>query len=386
MWTSSAFWLSLLAFVVTFSYVAVLTAGVRRLRVLAEQPSVADVPSLMVIVPAMNEAHALEPALRSLLASDFPSLQIVAVNDRSTDATGEIMERLANEDPRLTVIHVSELPERWLGKVHAMQVGLARARGDYVLLTDADVQFSPQALRQAVGYAHSERLDHLTVVPQIEADSHLLRMMVSQHGAFLMAQRKPWRLRDDPEAYLGIGAFNLVHRPFLERHGGLEPLALSPVDDVSLGKLIKLRGGRSDALLGAGAVRVRWYATAKEMVHGLSKNMFAYLDYSMGKLMGATVFSLVMLWPLIGLFVGPGAGRLLSLGALLLLTLSLHDGLRRMRPTRDWPLLPMVINIPLANLVALYTLWRASLLTLWRQEIEWRGTRYPLAALKARHF
>src|SRR6185369_2740694 len=105
-----------------------------------------------VVVPACNEARTIERALTSLLAQDYPDLEIVLVDDRSSDETGAIIEHLAASDRRISAIHVRELPAGWLGKVHALQRGLERARGELVLFTDADIHFAPGALRRAVAW------------------------------------------------------------------------------------------------------------------------------------------------------------------------------------------------------------------------------------------
>lgn len=376
--------LSLLAFLVALVCTLMVLRGMRRLAFLQDVPVPTAVPRLSVIVPALNEATTIEPAMRSLLNADYPDLELIAVNDRSTDGTGAILDRLAAKDARLQVVHIAELPSGWLGKVHAMQAGLERASGAYVLFTDADVVFTPLALKQAVGHALAERLDHLTVAPQMDAESNLLRVMIMQQALGLLVRHRPWRIRYDRNTYLGIGAFNLVRRDLLCAHAGLAPIALSPADDLMLGKLVKQLGGRADMLLGTGSLRIAWYPSAAAMVRGLGKNVFAYLDYSLTKLIGASLPILLMFWPFLGIFVGPLAGRLLSAGALAVTGLLYWASLRKMRADEAWPLLPVLAYSMPAALVMLYAMWRASLLTLWRQEIEWRGTRYPLRELRMR--
>ena len=100
-------------------------------------------PALSVVVPARDEARTIEPALASLLAQDYPGLEVVLVDDRSTDGTSAIIDRLAASNPQIAAVHVRELPAGWLGKVHALQRGFERARGDFVLFTDADIHFAP---------------------------------------------------------------------------------------------------------------------------------------------------------------------------------------------------------------------------------------------------
>src|SRR5512133_478831 len=143
-----AFWLSLAAFIaVTLSALEV-ALGWRRIRHLKDVavPPGSPQPRVSLIVSALNEAATIEPALRSLLAIDYPDLELIVINDRSTDATPAIIERVAADAPRMRVVHLRELPSGWLGKNHALHQGAAIATGDYLLFTDADAVFAPSAV------------------------------------------------------------------------------------------------------------------------------------------------------------------------------------------------------------------------------------------------
>ena len=144
----------------------------RRALVLAAMPAIEashdDMPTLSIVVPACNEEDTIERGMNSLLALDYPHLEIIAVNDRSTDRTGAILDRLALSDPRLRVLHVETLPAGWLGKNHAMHSGSQAAKGKWLLFTDADVVFAPDALRRTVAFAERECLDHLVLSPRCE--------------------------------------------------------------------------------------------------------------------------------------------------------------------------------------------------------------------------
>ena len=107
-------------------------------------------PKVSVVVPACNEADTLERAMSSLLACDYPNLEIVLVNDRSTDQTGHIMDGLSERDQRIHVVHLDHLPAGWLGKLNAMHQGTQRVQGQLLLFTDADVHFEPSSIRRAV--------------------------------------------------------------------------------------------------------------------------------------------------------------------------------------------------------------------------------------------
>lgn len=144
-----------------------------------EPPEPPRWPRLSIIVPGCNEGDRMEAAARTLLAQDYPNLQIVLVDDRSGDQTGRIVDRLASEDPRVVAIHVTELPDGWLGKVHALNTGLAVCSGRFVLLTDADVHFEAGTLRKAVALCVSEGLDHLAAMPDLWAGTRVCDAVVN---------------------------------------------------------------------------------------------------------------------------------------------------------------------------------------------------------------
>ena len=141
-----------------------------------------------IIVPARNEEADIERTLTNLLALDYDNYEVIAVDDRSTDRTGEIMDRLCRAvggpardpaSPKLTVIPIHNLPPGWLGKTHAMWTAAQRATGDWLLFTDADVIFKPDSLRRALAYAESAHADHVVMFPQIIMKTPGERMMIA---------------------------------------------------------------------------------------------------------------------------------------------------------------------------------------------------------------
>lgn len=378
---SIAFGLSLFVFLISLAGAAQLAIGIRKVKNLRDIPvALPDPPPrVSIVVAALNEADTIEPAMRSLLALDYPELEIIAVDDRSTDATGELLDRIAREHPALRVLHVRELPNGWLGKNHALQRGAEIASGAYILFTDADVIFEPSAIGRAVSYCEREGLDHLTVPPDfIVDDEHLLAMMLINGTILFYAAYPPWRLRTSPGKYMGVGAFNMVRAAPYRQAGGHVPLALEIVDDLMLGKLMKSRGLRQDALLGFRAVSIRWYRGPAEMIRGLEKNSLAALDYRPGALLPITAAMLLLhLWPWVGLFATQGASWWCCAGALAIQLLARLDMLRLAGWSRR-----CLLWWPVAPLVSLGALWRAVALTLRRGGVAWRGTRYPLAMLR----
>jgi hypothetical protein len=338
-----------------------------------------------VVVPCRNEAAGVEAAVRSLLAQALPGLQVVAVDDRSEDATGAILDRLAAADPRLEVLHVTALPGGWLGKNHAMHAGGRRARGEWILFTDGDVVFAPGALARALGYARANRLGHLAAAPRFEAPGLLERAFVTGFAAFGSLAFRVHQLREAGTAgHVGIGAFNLVRRADWERIGGHERLRLEVVDDVKLGLVLRRSGVPQGALLAGPLVSVRWQHGFGPSVLGLVKNAFAATGYRpLVAAAAALAFLAAGLAPallaLAALLVGAPLAAGLALAALAL-SLLLHGAVARQVADAsgvEGLFFPLV-----ALLLAAVLLWSA-LAAGWRGGVRWRGTLYPLADLRA---
>lgn len=245
-----------LAFVLPPSLVAfyVLGAtwrGLARLRCLADvKPDLASWPRVSIVSPACNEERHVELALRSILGVDYPDLELIAIDDRSSDRTGEILDSLAREDERVVVEHVRELPAGWLGKLNALARGVDASDGEWLLFMDADVHLAPSALRQAVAEAEHHGLDLLTVVPTIESAGRLSGAIFGLSLAILSVGGRLERVRDPRSpAVAATGAFILVRRAALARTPGFEWLKLEVADDFGLCLLVKSHGGRCDRIV-----------------------------------------------------------------------------------------------------------------------------------------
>lgn len=336
-------------------------------------------PRLSVIVPALNEEATIGPAMESLLALDYPALQIIAVDDRSSDRTGAILDALAARDPRLRVVHVRALPTGWLGKNHAMHLGAAQAGGDLLLFTDADVHFEPTCLRRAVAIAKQRRLDHLILFPEVELHGFWETASVWFFGLLLSLGSRVWDVPNPRRrAFMGIGAFNLVRADAYRRAGGHAALPMEVADDMKLGKLLKRAGGRADCALSDGMVRVRWVVGLRGIVVGLTKNLFAGFEFRPAAALGAcVVLMLVAVWPLVGLLVGPAGARLTCAATLCIMV---YAAWRTPPAPRLSPLYGLAF--PLAALVVIYIILRSMAFTYRQGGIVWRGTKYPLDELR----
>ena len=338
-------------------------------------------PKLSVVIAARNEARDVEAAVRSMLAIDYPNLEIVAVDDRSEDATGTILDGLARENPILKTLRIRELPDGWLGKNHALHQGAMASKGEWILFTDADVHFHAGAVKKAVAYALSESKDHLAVIPDVVVSGQILPMMISYFTLCFALNFQPWKVRDPKSAkFVGIGAFNLVRRSAYQNVGGHTRIALRPDDDLRLGQLLKRAGARSDLLLSQGWVRVEWYRSFPEMFRGLEKNVFAGADYSVAKMAAMTVVTLLIhVFPFVFLLVCKSMFLwALYAGVATAWFLAALDN-NRFHRMPSWT----AFVLPFSALLMLATMLHSAGKTLWLGGIRWRGTFYPLRALRS---
>lgn len=350
-------------------------------------PSLADVPPVRgtaprvsVIVAARDEERHIDVAVRALLAQDYPDVELIVVDDRSTDSTPELLRAIADDDQRLTIVRVDTLPDGWLGKNHALQRGADRATGELLLFADGDVVLAPDALARAVRLLGLERADHLTVAPDMVAPTWPLALVVNYFMMWFLLYLRPWRAPDPrSKAFIGIGAFNLVRASAYRSIDGHRRIALRPDDDIMLGKLLKRSGFRQLIATAQGTVRVEWYRTLGEMARGFRKNAFAGLEYSSLMVLGAIAGNLALaVWPFIAVWLTGGAERWLYATAALAQLIA-YAGPLVARRERLW----LAALYPAAGLLFVGILIAAVARTLRRGGIEWRGTFYPLAALRS---
>jgi glycosyltransferase involved in cell wall biosynthesis len=339
-------------------------------------------PSLTIVVPARNEQAEIEPALRSLLELNYPQHKVVAINDRSTDHTGQIMERLAAEPStqgRLQVVHVQELPLGWLGKVHAMWIGAQQARSEWLLFTDADCVFAPDTVLRAMHYAAKTGVDHLVLFPTAHMKSLGERMMISFPQVMSGFAVRPWKVRD-PKArdHIGVGAFNLVRRTAYDAIGTYEKLRLEVVDDVKLGEAIKKSGLRQDVVFGPGLVTLRWAVGAAGVVANLEKNLFAFLQFRIVLvLLVCAATSFLCILPFAGLIFAAGWARAGFAVTVAMIAIAYAYTGRYMASS---PLL--FLTCPIAAIVLAYATLQSAFIALRDGAVTWRGTKYSLAELK----
>ena len=337
-------------------------------------------PRVSVIVPARNEQAGIEAGLRSLLELDYENYEVIAVNDRSTDSTGEIIDRLAAEAPqRLKSIHIENLPSGWLGKPHAMWRAAQRAAGDWLLFTDADVVFHPASVARAIHYAQQSRCDHLVLFPTMVMRGLWERTIIGFFQCFFLFGYRPWKA-PDPRArdFLGVGAFNLIRRQAYEQLGTFAALRMEVIEDMKLGKLVKQHGFTQRAALGRDLVRIRWAQGGLGVIRNLTKNFFAFMHFQWWRALGACLgVGFLALGPYLGLALAPGAAKIAYAVALLAIFL-VYVGMSRQC---DIPPYYFVLHA-LGGVLFIYTILRSASVTWWSDGISWRGTKYSLEELR----
>jgi cellulose synthase/poly-beta-1,6-N-acetylglucosamine synthase-like glycosyltransferase len=359
--------------------------GIRKIPVLKDllEPDLVERnPALSVILAARDEEWSVNESVVSMLAQDYlGTLEVIAVNDRSTDGTGEILDELVTRFPdRLRVSKVKSLPGGWLGKTHALYIGAAQAKGEWLLFTDADVIFSGDCADRAVRYAIDNELDHLTLPPEIVCRSVLLRSFVAAFTLVFEMTQRPWQV-SDPQAkeHVGIGAFNLIRKDAYETCGTHRAIRMRPDDDMKLAKLLKRHGFRQGVAYGAGLVSVEWHQGLPDAVRGLSKSMFSGLDYRIGATVaGVLVLLLTNVFPVFGLFSRNMTGTLCRLNILSTFLVYAYRAKHIGDKTPWW----YAVLHPFGICVFIYAMLRSASTTLVKGGIEWRGTRYPLKELK----
>jgi len=339
----------------------------------------ADCPRISILFAARDEEEKLPAALATLMEIDYPDLEVIAVDDRSQDSTGRILERFAAAHPRLRVVHITRLPAGWLGKPHALQKAYAASTGDWLLFTDADVRFKHDALRRAIALVKARNLEHLTLMGDVEMVGFWETVLITFFGMAFHLATDPYRVANpNSRAYVGVGAFQLLKRAAYEASGTHRRLAMEVVDDMKLGKIVKQSGFRSSAGVAQDFVVVRWHAGLGNLVRGVTKNFFAAVGYSVPLVTVAVVALLLMnVAPIFGVFFGQGWTRIFAVAAFVI-ALCFHTGVdigMRVSPS-------YAFTHPLGALLFSYMLLRSTVVTLKQGGIIWRDTFYPLDDLK----
>jgi len=257
------------------------------LRVLAKPardgPLPDPVPLVSILIPARNEVRNIVTCLRSLLAQDYPALEILVLDDHSEDGTDVLVAGLAAQDPRLKLLRSRALPEGWHGKAYACHQLAEQAQGEWLLFTDADTIHAPDTVSSVLRTAVVQKGDLISFMPQIITKTFWERVVLPLINFPLLTFLPLGKVnrQGDPRFSAALGPFMFFRRSCYLRLGGHAAVRDAIVEDMWLGRLVKAVGGRLLFMDGSDLVRVRFYRGLREAWKGLSKSTFAALDYAL---------------------------------------------------------------------------------------------------------
>jgi len=355
--------------------------GVRKIPYLGSVAPLANAecPTVSILFAGRDEEEKLPGALATFLGQDYPRYEVVAVDDRSEDATGAILDAAARRDSRLKVVHVTSLPEGWLGKTYGLQQAYEASSGEWLVLTDADVHFAPDVLRLAIALAQKNHWDHLPLLAAAKLFTFGEKMVMTFFACAFVLATRPWSVSNPKSsAYVGVGAFQLIRRSTYEKIGTHRRLAMEVVDDVKVGKLVKEAGCRSGVGRAGPAVSVHWHSGVRNLIRGTEKNFFAAANYSLW-IASAQLFSIFMAWifPWLALPFVHGWARIFAMVAIVVPMLAQAGAAREFRVSMFYAL-----TQPVAAVIFFWMLLRSTIVTVRNGGIRWRGTFYPLEELR----
>lgn len=349
---------------------ALLLDNLKRFERLPPTPE-GPMPRVSVLVPARDEERVIADVLASLRDQEGVQLEIRVLDDGSGDRTAEIVETVAAQDSRVTLMTGTPLPPGWKGKNHACQQLGEAASGDWLLFVDADVTLGRGAIASAVALAEAKRADLLSVFPE-QVTGTLAEKIVLPTLGFILLGFLPFRLLDRPDPRLAAanGQFMLFRREAYQAIEGHARVKAAIVEDIELAREVKRAGLKLAIADGTGRVRCRMYRSLPEIWHGFSKNLYPAFGGKPGPFwfsMGLLGLFFVSPWLLLGVEsarAGAIAAIALALGMRLVLALRLRQS--------PWAVLghPLAMAFVLALGLRSYGVSRSG------RTIPWKGRSY----------
>ena len=363
-------------------------AGHTKMRLLeTERRTPADPPLVTVLIPAKDEAGRIRACLESALSQDYPALEVVAIDDRSDDETGAIMDAVAAADPRLRVVHVPKgpLPAGWTGKNHALHTGAQHARGAWLLFVDSDVILKPAAVRRAVDTARFKKYDLLSALPHVESHTFWEGLLIPIHAAAASTMYLIALANNDKYKRFSFanGQFLLMPRGSYDRIGGHEAVKDRFCEDTELARIAKEAGLRVRVTWGADLASVRMYDSVANIIKGWSRIYYSAKVGNPRHILAALQFLLVSCFSAYAA-IGYGLWRWahphgnmldhawLIAGGVHLALMTVVLGFMY-RWSRNTPL--YAVLFPISGVVLAYTLCKGLVMCVTKK-VEWRGTSY----------
>ena len=329
-------------------------------------------PLVSIVIPARNEGRVIERTVRAFLAQDYTNFEVIVVNDRSTDSTGEILRSI--HDPRLTIVDSDETPAGWLGKPWALEQGSARARGELLLFVDADLIYASEALCAAVAELESEQAGLLAVWPRLEMRTFAEQIALPMMSFFGFCALPLWLANRSRAVGLAIGggSGNLIRRSLLDKIGGFRALKDAVVDDVGLARHARQQSERTRVVRGDDLISLRMYHNAEEIIEGFTKNIFIMFERSY--FWGAVMLALLVILHLMpyGMAI---AGDRFAIATVILISVTRVVLFRSLRFRLDNAIFLHPLMVTFWAYIFLRSMWFTGV----RNELRWRGRTYHAA-------
>jgi hypothetical protein len=330
--------------------------------------------SLSAIVPARNEERTIARVVASL--AEQPEIrEIVVVNDQSSDGTAGILQSLTAEQPKLQTFEAEPLPPGWVGKNHAAWLGAKRAKGDWLLFTDADAVHLPGSAARALADAESFEAALVSYSPEQEMHTWWERALIPFIYCRL-SQLYSYAAINSPDspAAAANGQYLLIRRDAYEQIGGHAAVRGEVLEDVALARLAKSAGFRLHFGPGDGICRVRMYASFGAMWEGWTKNLLPLVTRP-GEKVTKELLSVMPWIPLLCLLLTPWHLALGALGVLLLA--GRHASYAALLRKNRFPAYSVLYYLAGVGLYSA-ALW-ASDVHYSRGRVAWKGREYPVA-------
>ncbi len=362
----------------------------RKRMMLVQRPAMAlptRAPPVTILVPARNEGERIEECLRSVLGQDWPELEVVAIDDRSSDGTGRVMDELSQGDRRLKVVHIAAgPPEGWTGKCHALDVGVGQATGEWLLFVDSDVVLERDALPATMAFALDQGVDLVSLLPKLECRSFWERLLIPIAGCALnMMHLTALTNNNHRRAAFANGQYMLFRRQVYEAVGGHRAVRDRFCEDIAFAQLLKGGGYQVRISWGTHLATVRMYDSLAAIRRGWARIFFAAGMGTPGRIISGSAY-VVACWYSVWAAIGWSVWRMIhpvnAFGAwgwlgvagthLVMLTgllgaMYAWSGNRR-RSALLWPV----------GIAMLLGIFGKSLRMCLTGMVEWRGMRYRL--------
>lgn len=267
----------------------------RRLDLRADMPTAMhELPLVSVIVPCRNESGNIQACCRSILDQDYPNLELIVVNDRSTDSTAAILESIAQSDARLRLLHIGadDLPEGWFGKNYAMQRGAELSDADWLVFTDSDCRLSADAVRIGVSIGIHRPFDMVSFVPRFMPRGFADRLMTPIGGLVTGAMYAMMFANNSrlPKIAFACGQFMAIRRSVYNAIGGWASVRQYPSDDVEIAKRLKLNGFKPRIGWGMDLIQAHMYDSWSSVWRGWGRNFIMASRGKPGRILLAIAF------------------------------------------------------------------------------------------------